>query len=131
MFLAVRVCTCVWFVATLLSLWSGQSWALEQRVALLVGNAAYAEKPLRNPVNDAELMQTTLQELGFDVSLLRNADRRGLLSGLRDFEAKARSADIALFFYAGHGTQIGGANYLIPITQSTLALCHGHAARQQ
>ena len=89
--------------------------ASERRVALVVGNASYADKPLRNPVNDAELMQRTLKELGFDVTLLRNADRRTLLGGLREFEAKARNADVALFFYAGHGAQVGGSNYLIPL----------------
>jgi hypothetical protein len=86
-----------------------------QRVALVVGNAAYTDRPLRNPVNDAALMQTTLSNLGFQVSVLRNADRKALLAGLRDFEAKARNADVALFFYAGHGAQVGGSNYLIPL----------------
>lgn len=89
--------------------------ATERRIALVVGNSAYADKPLRNAVNDAELMQRTLKDLGFEVTLLRNADRRAMLGGLRDFEAKARNADVALFFYAGHGTQVGGSNYLIPL----------------
>jgi len=86
-----------------------------KRVALVVGNSSYAERPLRNPVNDANLMQATLKELGFEVTLLRNADRRGLLNGLRDFEGKARDAEVALFFFAGHGAQVGGSNYLIPV----------------
>jgi uncharacterized caspase-like protein len=84
-------------------------------VALVVGNGNYAEKPLRNPVNDAELMQRTLKDLGFEVSLLRNVDRRALLGGLRDFEAKARNADVVLLLYAGLATQVGGSNYLIPL----------------
>jgi hypothetical protein len=95
------------------ALFSGSAQA--QRVALVVGNAAYTDRPLRNPVNDAALMQTTLSNLGFQVSVLRNADRKALLAGLRDFEAKARNADVALFFYAGHGAQVGGSNYLIPL----------------
>lgn len=86
-----------------------------KRIAMVVGNAAYTEKPLTNPVNDAELMQRTLQGLGFEVSLLRNASRRELLSGLRDFEAKAADAEVALFYFAGHGTQVAGNNYLIPL----------------
>ena len=98
-----------------LAAWCNSSSAAQQRVALVIGNAAYDAKPLRNPVNDAELMQRTLRDLGFDVTLLRNADRRALLGGLRDFEAKARNAEVALFFYAGHGTQVGGSNYLIPL----------------
>jgi formylglycine-generating enzyme required for sulfatase activity len=89
--------------------------AQAQRIALVVGNAAYTDRPLRNPVNDAALMQTTLSSLGFQVSVLRNADRKALLAGLRDFESKARNADVALFFYAGHGAQVGGSNYLIPL----------------
>jgi formylglycine-generating enzyme required for sulfatase activity len=80
-----------------------------------VGNAAYADRPLRNPVNDAQLMQTTLRELGFQVQVATDVDRRGLLSALRDFEARARGADVALFYFAGHGAQVGGANYLIPV----------------
>jgi len=86
-----------------------------KRLALVVGNAAYPDNPLANPVNDAELMQRTLQGLGFEVALLRNASRRELLAGLRDFEAKAADAEVALFYFAGHGTQVAGNNYLIPL----------------
>ncbi len=89
--------------------------ALAKRVALVVGNSNYSERPRRNPVNDANLMQAALKELGFEVSLLRNADRRTLLAGLREFESKARDAEVALFFFAGHGMQVGGNNYLIPV----------------
>jgi len=86
-----------------------------KRVALVVGNSSYSERPLRNPVNDANLMQAALKDLGFEVTLLRNADRRSLLAGLRDFEGNARDAEVALFFFAGHGAQVGGNNYLIPV----------------
>jgi len=86
-----------------------------KRVALVVGNASYAERPLKNPVNDANLMDTTLRGLGFEVTVLRNVDRRALLTGLREFEAKARDAEVALFFFAGHGAQVGGNNYLLPV----------------
>jgi uncharacterized protein (TIGR02145 family) len=86
-----------------------------QRVALVVGNSSYADKPLKNPVNDALLMQRTLKDLGFEVSLVRNADRKGMLVSLREFEAKARGAEVALFYFAGHGAQVQGANYLIPV----------------
>ncbi len=89
------------------------SWA--QRIALVIGNAAYADRPLRNPVNDAQLMQATLRELGFQVQVATDVDRRGLLAALRDFEARARGAEVALFYFAGHGAQVGGANYLIPV----------------
>jgi uncharacterized caspase-like protein len=66
------------------------AWA--QRVALVIGNAAYDDRPLRNPVNDAQLMQAKLQRIGFEVQVATNVDRRGLLSALRDFEARARGA---------------------------------------
>jgi formylglycine-generating enzyme required for sulfatase activity len=89
------------------------TWA--QRVALVIGNAAYADRPLRNPVNDAQLMQTALRDLGFQVQVATDVDRRGLLAALRDFEARARGAEVALFYFAGHGAQVGGANYLIPV----------------
>ncbi len=92
---------------------SPSAWA--QRIALVIGNAAYADRPLRNPVNDAQLMQTTLRELGFQVQVATDVDRRGLLAALRDFEARARGAEVALFYFAGHGAQVGGANYLIPV----------------
>jgi TonB family protein len=85
------------------------------RVALVVGNAAYADRPLRNPVNDARLMQSTLVELGFQVKLAANADRRALLDALRDFESSARDAEVALFYFAGHGAQVSGNNFLLPV----------------
>ncbi|MBK9442785.1 MAG: SUMF1/EgtB/PvdO family nonheme iron enzyme [Comamonadaceae bacterium] len=107
---------CQWLlVAMCLLLGLFTQAAHAKRVALVVGNSSYAERPLRNPVNDANLMQATLKELGFEVTLLRNADRRSLLNGLRDFEGKARDAEVALFFFAGHGAQVGGSNYLIPV----------------
>jgi formylglycine-generating enzyme required for sulfatase activity len=87
----------------------------EKRVALVIGNARYADRPLRNPGNDSTLMARTLQSLGFEVQVANDADRRGMLTALRDFEARARGADVAMFYFAGHGAQVGGANYLIPV----------------
>jgi TonB family protein len=101
---------CLLFLSLLLPL-----TAAAQRIALVVGNAAYTDRPLRNPVNDAQLMQTTLRELGFEVQVATDVDRRGLLGALRDFEARARGAEVALFYFAGHGAQVAGANYLIPL----------------
>ncbi len=100
------------FLATLLLL---PQTAWTQRIALVVGNAAYADRPLRNPVNDARLMQATLRDLGFEVQLATDVDRRGLLEALRAFESRARGAEVALFYFAGHGAQVAGANYLIPL----------------
>lgn len=86
-----------------------------RRVALVIGNAAYADAPLRNPVNDARLMESTLQRLGFDVDRVENADFKGLRRAIRDFGTRAAGADVALVFYAGHGMQEDGENYLMPI----------------
>jgi formylglycine-generating enzyme required for sulfatase activity len=87
----------------------------EKRVALVMGNARYADRPLRNPGNDSALMAGTLKALGFEVQVANDADRRGMLTALREFETRARGADVALFYFAGHGAQVGGANYLIPV----------------
>src|ERR1700750_839014 len=89
----------------------------EKRVALVLGNSAYQNvPPLANPVNDAALMADTLKRAGFDV-----VDSRQNLSALetrrvlRDFADKSSNADIAVFYYAGHGIEIDGTNYLIPV----------------
>ena len=86
-----------------------------QRVALVIGNAAYKEAPLTNPVNDARAIGQALQESGFTVILRENTDQRGMLSALREFGDKLRGGGTGLFYYAGHGMQIKGRNYLIPI----------------
>lgn len=91
-------------------------WA--SKVALVVGNSSYSDRPLKNPINDAELMQSTLKKLGFEVTVLKNADRKAMLNGLRNFEKKAKDSELAVFYFAGHGTQIYGNNYLIPVSSN-------------
>ena len=86
-----------------------------QRVALVIGNAAYKEAPLTNPVNDARAIGQALQESGFTVILRENTDQRGMLAALREFGDKLRGGGTGLFYYAGHGMQIKGRNYLIPV----------------
>lgn len=89
-----------------------------ERLALVIGNAAYAAGPLANPVNDAKLLAETLEDNGFQVVRLENADRREMRAGVRAFSASAAAAGrnaVALFFYAGHGIQADGRNYLVPI----------------
>jgi len=86
-----------------------------KRVALVIGNAGYASSPLGNPVHDASDMGTKLARLGFDVTLLKDASARDMSSSIRDFRKKLSAADIRLFYFAGHGVQVGGANYLLPI----------------
>ncbi len=88
----------------------------DTRVALVVGNANYAAAtPLANPKNDANAIGTALERLGFDVLLgidQKNTDLRALI---RDFSLAVDGADLALFYYAGHGLQVAGKNYLIPV----------------
>ena len=86
-----------------------------QRVALVIGNAAYKEAPLVNPVNDARAMAQALRESGFTVILRENTDQRTLLQALREFGDRLRAGGTGLFYYAGHGMQIKGRNYLIPV----------------
>ena len=86
------------------------------RVALVLGNGAYAEIPaLPNAVADARAMAALLQDLGFAVLTAYDADRTGMEQALRRFGEQARGADAALVFYAGHGLQAAGGNYLLPV----------------
>jgi uncharacterized caspase-like protein len=91
------------------------AWA-DVRVALVIGNGAYQNTtPLANPLNDAQDMTVALKAAGFDVVEAFDADKRGIDRALRDFTDKLAKADVALFFYAGHGLQVGAQNYLVPI----------------
>ena len=89
----------------------------EKRVALVLGNSAYQNVPqLPNPVNDGAVIAATLKDAGFDVVDSRHdltaAETR---RALRDFADRARDADIAVIYYAGHGIEVDGTNYLIPV----------------
>jgi carboxyl-terminal processing protease len=91
----------------------------DKRVALVVGNAAYQNvSRLDNPRNDALLMATTLQGLGFtligDTAQL-DLDKAGLDSVIQKFGAALQGADVGMFYYAGHGVQVRGSNYLVPV----------------
>ncbi|MCW5702504.1 MAG: caspase family protein [Bradyrhizobium sp.] len=89
----------------------------EKRVALVIGNSAY-EKVARlpNPANDAALMAATLKSAGFDsVDLSQDLKVGDMRRTLRDFIDKAREADIAVIYYAGHGIEVDGTNYLVPV----------------
>lgn len=96
-------------------LFSSSAWA-DKRVALVVGNSKYAEVPqLPNPDNDATAIASALTSAGFEVILGLDLDQRGFESKVRDFSQLIADADVAAFFYAGHGLQVSGRNYLIPI----------------
>ena len=99
----------------LLWLLCGSAFAAEQRVALVIGNAAYRVDPLDNPVNDAQLVASSLKQAGFDVTLAENLDRRGLQGALRTFGERLNDNTVAVLYYAGHGLQLRDRNYLIPV----------------
>jgi formylglycine-generating enzyme required for sulfatase activity len=91
----------------------------EKRIALVIGNSAYQHvAPLRNPRNDATLIAETLRGLGFGLVGGRaqlDLDKRGVDAAVQDFGKLLEGADVGLFYYAGHGVQVRGANYLVPI----------------
>lgn len=86
------------------------------RLALVIGNGAYRNAPLLpNPANDALAVAKALREIGFHVIAATDLDRTGMERALIDFLQKAPSANVRLLFYAGHGIQVDGNNYLVPI----------------
>ena len=88
----------------------------DKRVAFVVGNGAYRNvATLPNPPADASAMAATLRNVGFDVVEGVNLTRDGMTDKLLDFGRRAQGADIALFYYAGHGIAINGVNYLLPV----------------
>jgi uncharacterized caspase-like protein/uncharacterized protein YraI len=90
-------------------------WA-ETRVALVIGNSNYQNaSPLPNPSNDAKAVAAKLSAIGFDVSLQENLDGQAFRVALGEFTEKALNADLVLVFYAGHGIELNGQNYLIPV----------------
>lgn len=94
----------------------GSGVAAERRLALVIGNAAYAHSaPLANPVNDANDMTAALRDAGFEVIAGLDLDKRGFDIKIRDFARALGQADVAVLFYAGHGLQVAGRNYLIPV----------------
>lgn len=89
--------------------------ALEQRVALVIGNGAYEFSPLRNPPNDSRAIAGALRELGFEVVERENLDQKEMKKEIQLFGEKLRKGGVGLFYFAGHGMQVNGKNYLIPV----------------
>ena len=91
--------------------------AKRPRIALVIGNARYetAVGPLRNTTNDAKAMAKTLRTLGFTVIEEHNVTRDELLAAMLKFRSKLSGAEVALFYFAGHGISVAGANYLLPV----------------
>lgn len=88
----------------------------QHRVALVVGNTRYEEAPLKNPENDARDMAAALGAMGFEVILATDANLAVMKQKIREFGQRLRSTQgVGLFFFSGHGMQVKGENYLIPI----------------
>jgi hypothetical protein len=104
--------TVAWLVAVVSTQVSAES-----RIALVIGNSAYTHTtPLTNPRNDAELIAATLTQVGFSVTTILDADQGTMKRALVDFGRLLRSSNaVGLFYYAGHGVQMKGENYLIPV----------------
>ncbi len=85
------------------------------RVALVIGNAAYETAPLSNPVNDARDMAAALRAHGFEVTLGTDWTKRQMEDAIRAFGSRLRAGRVGLFYFAGHGMQVGGRNFLVPI----------------
>src|SRR5512139_1222232 len=88
--------------------------AEEARVALVIGNAAYRDSPLVNPVNDAKAISAALRAAGFEVSERHNQGAAEMRGAIREFGEKLRGKGAGLFYFAGHGVQVNGRNFLIP-----------------
>ena len=98
--------------------WCSQALAQpkEQRVALVIGNSAYKSSPLKNPVNDATDMAQALREKGFVVTLKTNVGTKDMRQAIRAFSQSLKAGGVGLFYFAGHGIQSKGRNYLIPLS---------------
>ncbi|MCP4623559.1 MAG: DUF1566 domain-containing protein, partial [bacterium] len=87
----------------------------QSRLGLIIGNSSYRSAPLNNPVNDANDIAIALKKLDFNVILKTDANRRTMLEAINRFGRLLKKSDVGLFFFAGHGMQVNGINYLIPV----------------
>lgn len=85
------------------------------RIALVIGNAAYKDSPLKNPQNDAADVSKALRQIGFSVVLLSDAGQEEMERAIDTFTRNIRTGVTALFYYAGHGVQVEGRNFLVPV----------------
>jgi len=108
-YLAILLCTS-------LILLMQSSWAVQKRVALVIGNGSYKNVPLKNPKNDASDMAVKLKKLGFQVDKLINADLKHMTRSIQRFGKSLQQKNtVGLFYFAGHGVQMDGSNYLLPV----------------
>jgi hypothetical protein len=94
---------------------SSVSVNLGKRVALVIGNSNYRTRPLRNPTNDANDVSNALKSSGFQVIDLRDASLQQMRAGVRQFGDRLINNDVGLVYYSGHGVEVKGRNYFIPV----------------
>jgi uncharacterized caspase-like protein len=94
---------------------TGSGTNTEKRIALVIGNASYSVSPLTNPVNDARDIAAALRTVGFDVTLRENINQRQIVEEILGFGKKLCGGGVGLFYFAGHGIQVGERNSLVPI----------------
>lgn len=99
----------------LISMFFSASAAAQGCVALVIGNAAYTDAPLKNPLHDAQDMAHTLRALGCEVLAVTNAGKKQMLEAVNEFGGRLPQAQVGVFYYSGHGVQYHGKNYLIPL----------------
>ena len=103
------------FVVVALALAAPPAWA-DSRFALVIGNGAYKNVPaLANPPNDAKDVAAALKSLGFKVTLKLDLDLAAMQRAIEEFALESTDADVSAFYYAGHGLQLAGRNYLVPV----------------
>ena len=111
---AARIVVSLWLLA-----FAGHAALASKRVALVIGNGAYANAPtLTNPKNDAEDMAGALKGLGFTVILGTDLDKRSMDRKILEFASALSGAEVGVFHYSGHGLQVAGVNYLVPVDAS-------------
>jgi len=104
------------FLISLFFIIATSSYSQNKRLALVIGNCEYQYAvPLSNPVNDADAIAETLKLLGFYVMKLNNSSQKEMKKAIDSFGEKLKNYDVSLFFFAGHGLQVDGYNYLIPV----------------
>ena len=107
---------CAWLWLIFIVFTFSDAAAVEKRVALVIGNSSYQHAPyLANPRNDAGDIAARLKGLDFEVVTGQDLDLMGMRDSVRTFVGKLEGADIGLFFYAGHGLQVNGINYMVPV----------------
>ena len=102
-------------ISLLIFLIAPMTWAADVRIALVIGNSNYVEfGTLSNPTNDAQGIDKALRQMGYRTKLVLDADEATMRREVKRFASSSQGVDVALVYYAGHGAQVNGDNYLLP-----------------